>query len=192
MEGRVLELHSAGFTYREIKKILADNGIERSLGLRSNVINCVGANRQAKAKNIRHERVRMKPVRTPEFVLDVSNLILRPNPPAQRQISVRKRCSLATVNRSIRKDLGFIAKKKIRHPHLSKRTSKIENGMPVNSINVIFQVKNQSMHAQSMRHGLNSIPVIINPQFSMLNVEMKFLINVSFETKSSSRRNSCL
>ena len=60
VDGRVLGLHSAGFKYRQIQKILSENGFERSLGYISNVVNCKGKNRLASAKGQMHQRCRTK------------------------------------------------------------------------------------------------------------------------------------
>ena len=111
MDGRVLGLSSVGFSYRQIQKVLADNGFERSLGYISNVVNCKGKNRLALAKNQIHTRTRTKKIRTPKFVLDVSKLVMKPNPMTQAAIARRKGCSTATISRTIRQDLGLMAKK---------------------------------------------------------------------------------
>ena len=121
VDGRVLGLHSAGFQYRQIQKNLSQNGFKRSLGYISNVVNCKGKNRLAIAKGQIHQRCRAKKIRTPRFILEVSKLVMTPNPKTQANIARQKRCSVATISRVIRKDLGLMAKKKPHHPHLTTK-----------------------------------------------------------------------
>ena len=120
VDGRVLGLSEAGFTYRQIQKVLQDNGHKRSLGYISNVVNCKGKNRLALARNEIHRRSRQDKIRTAKFALSVSKLVLKSEPMTQAAIARRKRCSTATISRTIRQDLGLIAKKKPRHPYLTE------------------------------------------------------------------------
>lgn len=113
VEGIVLGLLKTKRTYRDIIKVVKELGFNISLGTIHNIRHKNGLQRNLSSNTSSTRKFKKRPsVSTPTVVRKISSMISRVNPPTQREMALKLKVSVGTVNRVIKQVICAKLRKK--------------------------------------------------------------------------------